>query len=45
MYETPAGRARPRDTPQAAKARRRFRTVRGKRVPVVEINVTLPKKM
>ncbi|MGG0248127.1 hypothetical protein ABEY24_07105 [Peribacillus frigoritolerans] len=35
-YETPAGKAWPRETPQATP--RRLPPARGKRVPVVEIN-------
>ncbi|MGE7682476.1 hypothetical protein [Bacillus simplex] len=38
-YETPAGKARLRETPQAKKRRGGSRTARGKRVPEVEINV------
>ncbi len=38
-YETPAGKARPKETPQAQKRRGGSRTARGKRVPGVEINV------
>ncbi|MEP9405995.1 hypothetical protein ABKP09_06645 [Peribacillus frigoritolerans] len=37
ICDTPAGKACPRETPQAQ--RRRGRTARGKRVPEVEIKV------
>jgi len=36
--ETPAGKASPRETPQAQRRRGGSRTARGKRVPGVEIN-------
>ncbi|CAH0133202.1 hypothetical protein SRABI96_00290 [Peribacillus sp. Bi96] len=36
VYETPAGKVRPRETPHAQ--RRRGWTTRGKRVPYVPIN-------
>jgi len=39
--ETPAGKARQRETPQAQRRRGGSRTARGKRVPGVEINVRI----
>ncbi|MDQ7863848.1 hypothetical protein RCO48_30595 [Peribacillus frigoritolerans] len=39
--QTPAGKACPGETPQAQRCRGGFRTARGKRVPVVEINVQI----
>ncbi|MFC9600066.1 hypothetical protein ACFTQL_19665, partial [Peribacillus butanolivorans] len=39
--ETPAGKACPRETPQAQRRRGGSLTARGKRVPEVEINVRI----
>ncbi|WHX66079.1 hypothetical protein QNH26_20805 [Peribacillus frigoritolerans] len=38
------GNTSPRETPQAQKRRGGSRTARGKRVPAVEINVTISQK-